>query len=50
MTKNVIAIDIGYGNTKAVWSHSIDKLGKDFWGEIFGSGKIRNDLLFLGLQ
>ncbi len=33
MTKNVIAVDVGYGNTKVVWNHSIDKLGKERWGE-----------------
>lgn len=33
MNKTVIAVDIGYGNTKVVWSHSKDKFGKNVWGE-----------------
>lgn len=33
MKKNVIAIDVGYGNTKVVWSHFQDKMGKERWGE-----------------
>lgn len=32
--RTVIAIDIGYGNTKVVWSHSLDKQGRSRWGEI----------------
>ena len=34
MTKNVIAVDVGYGNTKAVWGHCIDTLGKECWAEV----------------
>lgn len=34
MANIVIGIDVGYGNTKAVWSHSLDKFGKERWGEI----------------
>ena len=34
MTKNVIAVDVGYGNTKAVWGHCIDALGKECWAEV----------------
>ncbi|ABM59383.1 ParM/StbA family protein [Verminephrobacter eiseniae] len=30
---DVIAIDVGYGNTKPVWSHDPDKSGKERWGE-----------------
>lgn len=30
---NVIAVDIGYGNTKVVWSRFNNKLGKECWGE-----------------
>lgn len=31
--RSIIAIDIGYGNTKVVWSHSLDKQGRSRWGE-----------------
>lgn len=34
METKVIAIDVGYGNTKAVWKNGIDKLGRERWGEI----------------
>lgn len=34
MEKKVIAIDVGYGNTKVVWGHGKDKLGKYRWGEM----------------
>lgn len=32
--RTVIAVDIGYGNTKVVWSHTLDRQGKSRWGEI----------------
>lgn len=32
--RTVIGIDIGYGNTKVVWSHALDKQGKSRWGEL----------------
>jgi len=32
--RTVIAIDIGYGYTKVVWSHTLDRQGKSRWGEI----------------
>lgn len=31
--RTVIAIDVGYGNTKVVWGHSLDKQGRSKWGE-----------------
>lgn len=33
MSKTTIAIDTGFGNTKAVWNHTIDKGGRERWGE-----------------
>lgn len=33
MANTVIGIDVGYGNTKAVWGHSLDKAGRERWGE-----------------
>lgn len=30
--RTVIAVDIGYGNTKVVWSHTLDRQGKSRWG------------------
>lgn len=34
MQNIVIAVDVGYGNTKAVWGHSLDKLGRERWNEV----------------
>ena len=34
MKPKIIGIDIGYGNTKAVWSHGLDKANKEVWGEV----------------
>lgn len=31
--KKIIAVDVGYGNTKVVWNNYQDKLGKYRWGE-----------------
>lgn len=33
MANTVIGIDVGYGNTKAVWGHSLDKAERERWGE-----------------
>lgn len=34
MKQKIIGIDVGYGNTKAVWSHGLNKTNKEHWGEI----------------
>lgn len=34
MPSKVIAIDVGYGNTKVVWGLSIDETGKEQWNEV----------------
>lgn len=33
MSTTTIAIDIGFGNTKTVWNHTIDKGGRERWAE-----------------
>ena len=33
MKQKIIGIDVGYGNTKAVWSCGLDKANNEIWGE-----------------